>query len=49
MGAEVMVAPGHFYIYCGSGPLGASGMIADGANWHLQGCPVRENLPDSQI
>ena len=48
-GAEVVVTPGLFYIDCGSGPLGAGRVIADGLNWHPQGCPFLENLPDGQI
>ena len=47
MGAVVVVAPGLFYINCGSGPLEAGKAIADGLKWHLQGCPFGENLPVS--
>ena len=32
-----MVAPGLFYVDCGSGPLGDGGVIADGLNWDLPG------------
>ena len=49
MGAEVVVAPGLFYIDCSSGPLEDSEVIADGLHWHLQGHPFGENLPVSQI
>ena len=49
MGVDGMVAPGLFYINCSSGPLGDGGVIADGLNWHLWGCPFGENLLDSQI
>ena len=49
MGAEVVVAPGLFYINCSSGPLEAGKAIVDGLNWHLWGCPFGENLPVSQI
>ena len=49
MGAEVVVAPGLFYIDCSSGPSEAGGVIADGQNWHLWGCPIGENFPVSQI
>ena len=49
MGAEVEVAPGLFYVYCGSGPLEANEVAVDDLNWHLQGCPFRENLPVGQI
>ena len=47
MGAEVVVAPGLFYIDCSSGLLEGSEAIDDGLNWHLQGCPFGENLLDS--
>ena len=49
MGAKVVVAPGLFYMNCGSGLLEAGKAIADGLNWHLQGSPFGENLPDGQI
>ena len=49
MGAEVVVAPGLFYINCSSSLSEAGEAIADGLNWHLWWCPFRENLPDSQI
>ena len=49
MGAEVVGAPGLFYVYCGSGPLEASEVIVYGLNWYLWGCPFGENLPVSQI
>ena len=48
MGAEVVVAPGLFYIDCSSGLLEAGKVTADSLNWHLQGCPFGENLLDSQ-
>ena len=48
MGAEVVVAPGLFYIDCGSGLLEAGDMIVDGLNWHPQGCPFGENPLDGQ-
>ena len=48
-GVEEMVAPGLFYVDCSSGPLGDSGVIADGPNWHLWGCTFGGNLPDGQI
>ena len=47
MGAEVVVAPGLFYIDCGSGTLDASEATADGLKWHLLGYPFGENLPVS--
>ena len=34
-----MVSPGVFYVNYSSGPLGDSGVIADGPNWHLWECP----------
>ena len=49
MGAEVVVAPGLFYVSCSSGLLETSEAMADGLNWHLWGCPFGDNLPDSQI
>ena len=49
MGAEVVVAPGLFYVHCSSSPLEADEAIVDGLNWHLQGCPFWENLPVGQI
>ena len=48
MGAEVVVAPGLFYVNCGSGLSEANKAIADGLNWHLWRCPFGENLPDGQ-
>ena len=48
IGAEVVVAPGLFYINCSSGTSEAGEAIADGPNWHLQGCPFGENLADGQ-
>ena len=35
MGAGVVVAPGLFYIDCGSGPSEAGKVVVDGLNWHL--------------
>ena len=49
MEAEVVVAPSLFYVDCGSSPLEAGGVIADGLNWHLWGCPFGKNLLDVQI
>ena len=49
MGAEVVAAPGLFYIYYGAGPLEAGEAIVYGLNWQLWGCPSGENLPISQI
>ena len=37
MGAEVVVAPGLFYVDCSSGLLEASEVIANGLNWYLWG------------
>ena len=48
-GAEMVVAPGLFYVDCGSGLLEAGEVIVDGLNWHLWGCPFGEDLPDNQI
>ena len=47
MGAEVMVAPGVFYVNCSSGPLEAGEAIADGLKWYLLGYSFGENLPVS--
>ena len=47
--AEVVVASDLFYVNCGPSPLEAKGVMVDGKNWHLWGCPFGENLPDGQI
>ena len=49
MGAEVVVAPGLFYVDCSSSPLEAGKVIVDGLNWHLWVCAFRKNLPAGQI
>ena len=49
MGAEVVGAPGVFYIYYGAGPSEAGKAIVYGLNCQLWGCPFGENLPISQI
>ena len=49
MGAEVVGAPGLFYMYYSASPLEAGEVIVYGLNCHLQGCPFGENLPVSQI
>ena len=49
MGAEVIGAPGLFYIYYVASPLEAVEAIVYGLNWQLLGYPFRENLPIGQI
>ena len=49
MGAEVVGAPGLFYVYYGARPLEAGEVIVYGLNLQLQRCPFGENLPISQI
>ena len=48
MEAEVVVAPGLFYVYYGSSPLEASEVIVYGLNWHVLDF-LGENLPFGQI
>ena len=48
-GAEVVEASDLFYVDCGTSLSETGGVIVDGLNWHLWGCPFGENLPDGQI
>ena len=49
MEAEVVVAPGLFYVYYHSSPSEAGKAIVYGLNWHLLEYPFGKNLPCSQI
>ena len=49
MGAEVVGAPGLFYIHYGAGLWKAGKVIVYGLNCQLLGCSFGESLPMSQI
>ena len=49
MEAELVVAPGLFYIYYSSGPSEAGEVIVYVLNWHFQNCPFGGNLLFGQI